>query len=100
MQKITIEMPAVRTCDVTNCTYNKQNRCSARAITIGDTKTPNCDTFVSDGNHTRTQMSAAGVGACKVRGCKYNDDYECMADSIDVTMKDGQTWCNTYTERT
>jgi hypothetical protein len=57
---------------------------------------PGCGTFL-DGSpdHTKLQASA-GVGACKVTGCQHKDDFECMANSIDVAIQGDTAKCMTY----
>jgi hypothetical protein len=37
----------------------------------------------------------AGVGACKVSDCEYNDDLECSADSIEVAITGDTAECMT-----
>ncbi len=96
--KMTIDMPFVETCTISDCAYNKDDKCHARAITIGDGIHPGCDTsFLGSPSHTRAN-SLAGVGACKVSGCSYNNDLECSADSITVSMKNDSIQCMTYQE--
>lgn len=99
MQTITIEMPVVSQCLVTECAYNVHDRCCARAITIGDGVHPGCDTFFEASTHSRMHAMAAGVGACKVTGCRYNDDLECQADSIQVQWRGKTVDCMTFSAR-
>lgn len=95
--KISIEMPQVKGCSITNCAYNINAKCHARAITIGDGVHPGCDTaFLNAPLHTHDKKRIAGVGACKVSGCMYNDDLECSAESIAVGLVDKQINCLTY----
>lgn len=97
--ELTIEMPFVQGCSVSECAYNSQSRCHAKAITIGDSIHPGCDTFLDGGNgHTHLDVTA-GVGACKVTGCTYNDDLECGAESIDVAIRNDQAHCMTFASR-
>ncbi len=97
--KMTIDMPYVETCTVSGCGYNKDEKCHARAITIGDGVHPGCDTsFLGAPGHTH-ENNLAGVGACKVMGCSFNDDLECGADRISVSMKGDSVQCMTYQER-
>jgi len=95
--KMTIEMPVVTECMIDDCAYNVGNCCHARAITIGDGVNPGCDTFLQMGDHTKETTRRAGVGACKVSVCDFNDDYECMADSITVDMAGDKINCMTFT---
>ncbi len=98
---VTIAMPPVSSCAVTNCAYNKTSSCRARAITVGDGNNPGCDTFLGNAaGQTRESNRIAGVGACKVASCKFNDDLECGAESIDVGATDGiNIRCMTYVPR-
>jgi len=95
--KISIDMPHVQSCSISDCAYNVSNRCHARAITIGDGVNPGCDTaFLNAPLHTQDKRQIAGVGACKVSGCRYNDDLECNADSIEVGFVDKRINCLKY----
>jgi hypothetical protein len=49
--------------------------------------------------HTAAPQQA-GVGACKVRGCTFNNDLECMADNIKVGFHGAMIHCLTYRPRT
>lgn len=99
MKKICIEMPIVTRCMVDECAYNAGDRCNARAITIGDTIQPGCDTFLADSHHAKAVGRVAGIGACKTVGCKFNDDLECMADSIQVGLVKNEANCMTFALR-
>ena len=97
--EMTIEMPIVGGCSVTECAYNSESRCHAKAITIGDGVHPGCDTFMDGGRgHTRLDMTA-GVGACKVSACRHNSDFECMAESIKVGLLQQEANCMTFSRR-
>lgn len=98
MKQLSIEMPLVAECTVNECAYNTANACHARAITVGDRVHPGCDTFLSGSGHSKAQRSA-GVGACKVSGCQYNDDYECVTDQIKVGHAHDSICCLTYQHR-
>lgn len=99
MMNITIEMPSVTKCTVSECAYNANAACHAKAITIGDGIHPGCDTFLGGARSHTKNKSMAGVGACKVTGCSHNEDYECMADSISVEFEGGSVHCMTYNAR-
>jgi hypothetical protein len=99
MKCLSIEMPLVSQCSVSECAYNANSCCHARAITVGDGLHPGCDTYLFSDPHSRAQQRTAGVGACKVSACQHNDDYECMADSITVGSAGGQVTCLTYHHR-
>lgn len=99
MEKLLVEMPLVKKCDAQNCGFNGQKNCHAKAITIGDGTNPGCDTFMETKTHTRESKRIAGVGACKVSGCKFNNDYECTSNNISVGIVDGEIKCRTYVPR-
>lgn len=99
MITIAIEMPAVAACAVSECAYNADQCCHARAITVGDGVHPGCDTFLDATPHSRATERRAGVGACKVTGCRHNDDYECMAEQIAVGHANKAVSCLTYQAR-
>ena len=94
-----IEMPKVKACSVKQCAYNMDSNCHAKAITVGDHKNPDCDTFFQSPAHTKHIARTAGVGACKVTHCQYNDDFECMANGIEVGVKANHIKCLTYAPR-
>ncbi len=97
--KLTIDMPMVSECAVTECAYNVSKACHARAITIGNGVHPGCDTFYSAAPHTHDTSRTAGVGACKVTGCMHNDDYECTASMITVGFKGKDINCLSFHAR-
>lgn len=99
MIRIAIDMPVVGECVVGQCAYNTDNRCHARAITVGDGIHPGCDTFLDATPHSRARERHAGVGACKVSACQHNDDYECMAEQIAVGHAGAAVSCLTYRQR-
>jgi len=97
--KISLDIPAVAECTAIDCAYNTERICHAKAITIGDTDAPNCDTLCCGADHVRAKDTHAGVGACKVSNCSYNDDLECTAHSITIGMMNNHVSCLTYTLR-
>ncbi|MGE0080797.1 MAG: DUF1540 domain-containing protein [Thiohalomonadaceae bacterium] len=100
MTEICLEMPLVAKCVVSDCVYNINQGCHARAITVGDATHPECDTYMGAANHTSRKQLQAGVGACKVTGCNYNEDFECMASSINVGYRGSSVHCLTFVKRT
>ena len=96
--KITLEMPRVGACKVSECAYNRDQACHARAITIGDTSVPKCDTFFASGDHCKAR-DVAGVGSCKVSGCMHNEDFECSAENIRVDHSGSDVLCMTFERR-
>ena len=102
-------MPEI-TCSATKCTYNSKGYCSREYIRIDvdDCDSENCctccDSFAEEhGNHNGSYMNSVGEDAgveCYATGCLYNENYECMADSINVEGDDAvcctDTFCDTY----
>ncbi len=97
--KLTIDMPLVAECAVSDCAYNVGKACHARAITIGDGVHPECDTFFGSSGHAHDTNRKAGVGACKVTGCMHNEDYECAAPKITVGYKGKDINCLSFHAR-
>lgn len=99
MKNICLEMPTVMKCVASECAYNTDNNCHARAITIGDSLKPGCDTYMSGSRHIMPARQIAGIGACKIAGCKFNENLECMADGIQVGMIRSEANCMTFALR-
>lgn len=99
MNKICLEMPIVTKCMASECAYNANSNCHARAITVGDALQPGCDTFMKGSRHVRQVQQVAGIGACKTASCKFNEDLECMAEGIQVGMIRNEANCMTFTSR-
>ena len=94
--KMTIEMPVVESCTISECGYNKNSQCHARAITIGDGVHPGCDTSFLGAPISANGNDMAGVGACKVTSCSFNEELECNAEQITVSMNKGNIQCATF----
>lgn len=94
---INIDMPMVEKCNIEDCSYNADNICHAKAITIGDGESPLCDTLFCGSKTIPVTSLQAGVGACKVSACSFNNDLECSAESISIGLQDDNAGCMTYT---
>lgn len=94
-----ISMPKVTSCEVIDCSYNRNRECHAIAITVGDMSHPMCDTFLKSSAKGGIKEMAAGVGACKVQGCQFNASFECSAGSITVGLHEGHADCKTFRSR-
>jgi hypothetical protein len=92
--KMTLDMPNVSACDASQCAYNANGTCHARAITIGDGLHAACDTFLV-ADRIKDPSRAAGVGACKISACRHNTDYECEARSIRLAAHGDHVDCET-----
>ncbi len=98
MNKIMTEMSPVSSCDAVHCGYNENLQCHAKAITVGDYLTPNCDTFLDANRHSKEVARIAGVGACKIAVCRFNEDFECGAEKIQVGQQQQRINCLTFIE--
>ena len=99
MRKICLEMPIVTKCMASECAYNLNSNCHARAITVGNSLQPGCDTFMAGSRHTKSVNQIAGIGACKTVGCKFNDDFECMAENVQIGMVKNEANCTIFALR-
>jgi len=93
--KNVVEMPEVMKCQAEQCAYNMGSMCHARAITVGDMQQQLCDTMVTSEKHTH-RKETAGVGACRSANCIHNEDLECQAEGVDVTLSGGRAVCATF----
>lgn len=96
--KMNLELAAISQCNVDDCCYNRDKKCHAFAITVGDAEHAGCDTFFRNNRHAAGRQSA-GVGACKMGDCVHNNDFECQAKSIEVDRSGDSAECMTYEER-
>src|SRR5689334_12023902 len=72
------QMTRITECEVTDCAYNKHKSCHTLAITIGGPEIcPQCDTYVTSDQAAGILDMKAGVGACKVSTCTFNESLEC-----------------------
>ena len=92
------EMPKIRECDVKMCGYNKEDKCHAMAINVGGSG-PICDAFVEATAKCGETEIIGGVGACKVKDCRFNDCLMCSAAGIDVKWYGSQAMCETFKKR-
>ena len=93
-----VEMPEVKDCSVSGCIYNREKSCRARGITMGDLQGHICDTMMPGRMHSHRDESA-GVGACRAANCMHNEDFECQADAVEVSMAKGEAQCMTFKAR-
>ena len=92
------QMPPIIQCKERNCGFNKGSKCHAFAITVGGPNDlrPNCDTFFETKSQCGVEDVLAGVGACKVLTCEFNEHLLCLAPNVDVQVYNGQAECATY----
>lgn len=92
------EMAEIIDCDARECLYNTNGQCSTFAITVGSTE-PCCDTFMNAAGKGGIPGIVAGVGACHMSSCAYNNMFECTAEGIHVSVHDKHADCGTYQVR-
>jgi hypothetical protein len=95
---MTMKMPKVKKCDVLECAYNQEAMCHAIAITVGGGECPMCDTALKSEHKGGVMDMVAGVGACKVSTCQFNQDLECNANGIQVDIHGDHPECVTFKE--
>ena len=91
-----MEMSKVMKCEVTDCAYNMDSCCRTMAITIGDGVHATCDTFCHFGIKGGNADCMAGVGACKIAPCMYNNNLECAAPGISIGYQGQEPDCLTF----
>lgn len=95
-----MEMTKIQKCEVSECAYNADNQCHTMAVTIGhDQEHPMCDTFCQSEGKGGQSDALAGVGACKVSSCTYNNSLECEAPSVRVGHQNNEIDCLTFKQR-
>ncbi|MER6991234.1 DUF1540 domain-containing protein [Saccharopolyspora hirsuta] len=91
-----MEMPLVNNCTATECAFNDHENCHALAITIGEPRHAQCDTYSTAPIAGGDPDSVAHVGACKMADCRYNSHLECQAPGISVGHDQNIVDCLTY----
>lgn len=92
------QMPRIMQCEEKECAFNRASKCHAFAINVGgptDVR-PKCDTFFKTRTPCGREDVLAGVGACKVLTCKFNELLMCLAPRVHVQVYNGQAECATY----
>lgn len=92
------KMPEIMECEAMQCLYNTDGKCHTFGITVGGEE-PCCDTFREGSRKGGIASIIGGVGACHVSGCQFNNDFECDAGGIRVSMGAGHPDCGTYKSR-
>ena len=93
----TQNLPQVKECSVTSCSYNADAGCHAGAITIAGDHA-HCGTFVEISFRAGTERTGL-VGACHRTDCRFNDKLECSAASVRVGAGADVADCLTYEAR-
>ena len=92
------QMPPIMNCEATACAFNRESKCHALAINVGgpNDPRPNCDTFFKTRTRCGRDDALAGVGACKVLTCKFNELLMCLAPNVNIQVYREQAECATY----
>lgn len=91
-----MDMPTVNECQVEACAYNRDRACHALAITVGNSRHAECETFFSTPTKGGDPATTGRVGACKMADCNYNMQFECQAPGIVVGYQEQVVDCLTY----
>ncbi|MBF0298730.1 MAG: DUF1540 domain-containing protein [Oligoflexia bacterium] len=91
-----MSMSKVSSCEVSECVYNRDKKCHTLAITVGNTTSPSCDTYMKHEKKGGDSDTIGGVGACKTEICQFNKNFECRAESIIVGKQNNNPECKTF----
>lgn len=91
-----MKMTKIDGCEVTECAYNRNQQCHAMAITVGDSKHPQCDTFCLGSIKGGDPSVTGSVGACKMSSCRHNKSLECSAATVHIAHKGEEADCMMY----
>ncbi|MFC3688222.1 DUF1540 domain-containing protein [Aquipuribacter hungaricus] len=89
-------LPLVHSCEASMCAYNGGHACHAAAITVGNSGSAACETFLGAEVRGGTDDAHAAVGACHESSCVHNERLECSAPAIDVDTSAGHAVCLTF----
>ncbi len=91
-----MDIPQISDCGANTCAYNDEGTCHAAAITVGDTVTPHCDTYVEASEPGGFPTMTGRVGACKVASCRNNQNLTCTASSVRVGKVENEVRCLSF----
>lgn len=92
-----MEMSEISKCNMSTCAYNIDSACHTLGITVGPHA--ECNTYVHASSRGGFRDVQAGVGACLTSNCKFNDQLECRATSINVAVDSKHADCKTFVEK-
>lgn len=87
---------AITTCAATACAFNKDQGCTALAVTVGGAATAACTTFAELDVRAGLGDAQGQVGACHRVDCVHNAELLCGATGIEVA---DTAACVTYQAR-
>jgi len=95
-----MKMAKVKRCEAGECSYNADNLCHTPAITVGDDAVhPMCDTFCMSSIKGGNGKIVAGIGACKVSECMFNEALECQSSEVRIGHQGNEVDCLTFKMR-
>lgn len=94
-----MEMPAIESCAINACAYNRDGKCHALAITVGNSRHAHCDTYFRTSSEGGDPAAVGLVGACKMADCRHNVRLACQAPEITVGYVQSEVDCLTYAPR-
>lgn len=97
MEMTQMNMTPVASCNVSQCTYNKQNLCHTPGINVGHHA--ECDTYFWRPEKGGMAERKGEVGACQASECTHNEQLECKAQNIDVAGHEGHADCRTFKKK-
>lgn len=92
-----MEMVKIAKCNVSSCSFNKDNHCHTFAINVGGHG--ECRTFISAMTKGGLLNSSGGVGACIATDCQFNQKMAYVAPNIQVDMHGIHADCKTYSRK-
>lgn len=93
MQKM-CEEGSVITCQSVQCSWNRDEKCFAPSIEVGD-ECPECDTFTMQPIGEMAQ-DMSEVSHCDAIRCELNEQERCTASGITVGNHAGHADCYTF----
>ena len=91
--KMMAENGEVRSCSVSECSYNEAEECWAPGITVGQDHTE-CDTFTTE--YAQMSDHEASVLSCEASTCQYNVSESCIAAGVMLGTHQDHADCVTF----
>ncbi len=92
-----MEMTQIQACNMSACAYNMNDVCHTPGINVGPHA--ECSTYTHGSSRGGFREINGGIGACLASNCKFNNQLECNASNIDVTIHDRHADCETFQVR-
>ena len=92
-----MDMTQILKCNMSTCAYNVNDICHTPGINVGPHA--ECNTYTHGSSKGGFLESNGGIGACVASECKFNEQLECKASSINVSSHDMHADCETFQAR-